>query len=80
MNWSPRQSLPLFARCQFNAGNLDVELRVNTQQCKIIGYFPPHPNDLRASLKIPTPFIDLIESRYHGVEIMGAKYEPAWIF
>ena len=36
--------------------------------------------ELRASLKIPTPFIDLIESRYHGVEIMGAKYEPAWIF
>jgi hypothetical protein len=35
---------------------------------------------IRASLKIPTPFIDLIESGYHGVEIMGAKYEPAWIF
>ena len=34
----------------------------------------------RASLKIPTPLIDLIESRYHNVEIMRTKYEPAWIF
>jgi len=38
------------------------------------------PIVLRASLKIPTPLIDLIESRYHNVEIMRTKYEPAWIF
>jgi len=48
---------------------------------KVLG--DDHPGvatDLRASLKIPTPLIDLIESRYHNVEIMRTKYEPAWIF